>query len=253
MFSTLAKISRSSTLRLKLGVDGPQAAAGTLMGTSGRSPVITCCQRAAALSNASRCVAVIGVRKQSVRLYAVPPPPAHSAAVKAAGVLAPAAVAESVFTVAGVPSTQLPSVAMPLAFVTALAAVAYPPPPVTANVTGTPASGALERSRPCTEGAVGTACPAIAAWLFPAFTTTVAAVATSIDRWPRTRFPLAFRSEVPFAWYVTGRFACPLTSAAGAPKVAEGPEACDRVTVSTVPAITLPYRSIALALMEYGV
>jgi hypothetical protein len=170
----------------------------------------------------------------------VPPPPEHPLALNAAGEPAPAAVAESVFSAAGEPSTQLPSVATPLALVTAVAPVAYPPPLVTEKVTGTPARGWSARSRTSTEGAVGTADPAMAAWLLPPFTTTVAAVATSIDRWPRTRFPRAFRSEVPFAWYVTDRLAAPPTSAAAGPKVAAGPEPCDRATESTVPAIRFP-------------
>jgi hypothetical protein len=61
MVSIPAKINRSSTLRLKLGALDPHIATPWLMGTSATSAVITRCQRAAAESNAARCVAVIAV------------------------------------------------------------------------------------------------------------------------------------------------------------------------------------------------
>ena len=53
----------------------------------------------------------------------------------------PEAVAVSVLLPAAGPSLQLPTVAMPLAFVVALPPVTFPPPEATANVTPRPGTG----------------------------------------------------------------------------------------------------------------
>ena len=88
--------------------------------------------------------------------------------VKIAGSL-PVIVAVSVFAPAVVPSVQLPTVAIPDAFVVATAPVSSPPPDATANVTDTPSTGLSFASRTSTLGAVATAAPATAVWLFPAW------------------------------------------------------------------------------------
>jgi hypothetical protein len=68
-------------------------------------------------------------------------------------------VAESVFAPDVVPSVQLVSVAIPLAFVVAAPPTGetLPPPEATANVTLTPAFGLLFASVTSTDGAVATA------------------------------------------------------------------------------------------------
>ena len=71
-------------------------------------------------------------------------------------------VAVTVFEPAVVPNVQLPTVAMPLAFVVTDALVSEPPPVATANVTFTPATGLLFASFMMTLGAVATAEPAVA-------------------------------------------------------------------------------------------
>lgn len=79
----------------------------------------------------------------------------------------PGADAVSVLTPGEAPSVQLPSVAMPLALVIAAATVSEPPPEVMVNVTFTPATGMPAKSLTSTDGAVATALPAAAVWLFP--------------------------------------------------------------------------------------
>src|SRR5512134_240291 len=62
---------------------------------------------------------------------------------------------------------------MPLALVCTVAGDAglmLPPPPVTVNVTETPATGLSNWSRTITDGAVVTAVFTVAVWLLPAFT-----------------------------------------------------------------------------------
>ena len=78
--------------------------------------------------------------------------------------------AVSVFDPAVVPSVQLPTAAMPLAFVVADALVTEPPPVATANVTETPETAFPFASFIITLGAVATAAPAAADWLLPPFT-----------------------------------------------------------------------------------
>src|SRR5205823_5190466 len=61
------------------------------------------------------------------------------------------------------------TVAIPLApVVTGVVGVTVPPPDPTANVTLTPPTGLPFASRTTTEGAIGTADPAVADWPFPA-------------------------------------------------------------------------------------
>jgi hypothetical protein len=79
-------------------------------------------------------------------------------------------VAVIVFEPAIVPRVQLPTVAMPLAFVVADAPVTAPPPVATANVTLTPLTTLLLTSFTITLGAVATAEPAVDDCPLPAFT-----------------------------------------------------------------------------------
>ena len=80
------------------------------------------------------------------------------------GVIPPgAAVAVSEFGPATLPSVHDAAVATPEALVvTAVTGSTAPPPPATANVTDTPATGLLLASRTSTAGAVVTAVPAVA-------------------------------------------------------------------------------------------
>ena len=71
-------------------------------------------------------------------------------------------VAVNVFDPAVVPNVQLPTVAMPLAFVVADKSVPDPPPEATANMTETPETGLPFASIIMTLGAVATAEPAAA-------------------------------------------------------------------------------------------
>ena len=71
-------------------------------------------------------------------------------------------VAVTVFDPATVPSVQLPTVAMPPAFVVTDALVTEPPPVATANVTLMPETGLLFASCTITLGAVAMAEPAVA-------------------------------------------------------------------------------------------
>ena len=97
----------------------------------------------------------------------------------------PSTVAVSVFAPATVPSVQLVRAATPLAFVATVAGdtgLIVPPPEATTKFTATPATGLLLASLTTTLGAVATAVPAVADWLFPAFTVTcVAGPGTTID------------------------------------------------------------------------
>lgn len=68
-------------------------------------------------------------------------------------------VAVSVFAPGNGPILQLPTLASPFASVVCTAPVIVPPPPVTANVTGTPATGRPAPSRTSAVGTVGTSAP----------------------------------------------------------------------------------------------
>ena len=70
--------------------------------------------------------------------------------------------AVNVFVPAVVPSRQLPTVAIPLAFVVVVPPVTDPPPLATLNVTVAPATAAPFASVTFTDGATATFCPAIA-------------------------------------------------------------------------------------------
>ena len=89
-------------------------------------------------------------------------PEAVAEAVKV--VVAAPAVADSVLLLVPdvVPIVQLPTVAMPLAFVVGVAVVTLPPPPVMAKVTVTLGTGLLFASLMSTEGATATLVPTVA-------------------------------------------------------------------------------------------
>src|SRR5256885_2966214 len=96
--------------------------------------------------------------------------PAVPVAVKVTGLPErPAAAAVSVLVPAVVPRVQLPTVAMPLAFVVCSAPVMLPPPDAGANVTPTPCTGLLLASRTITDGGVRTAVPVVACCPSPPF------------------------------------------------------------------------------------
>ena len=150
------------------GESSPQSPTSRPKVTFGRSPVTTLDQRVAAFTNAARCEAVIAVVRQSVMAYPVPPPPVHDTPLNTTGApVMPATLAVSVLGPASGPIVQLPADAMPLPLVVAVAEPTLPPPEVTVKVTCIPAMGFPPRSCTTTEGAVGTAAPAMAAWLCP--------------------------------------------------------------------------------------
>ena len=94
--------------------------------------------------------------------------PAVPVALKVSGEpVRPALVAVSVFAPAVVPRVQLPTVAMPEAFVVAEPPVSDPPPAATAKVTLTPATGLPCASVTRTLGAVATAVLTVADSLLP--------------------------------------------------------------------------------------
>src|SRR5688572_13776197 len=117
-----------------LGDPGPHVPPGIGPSVSGRSPVMTVDQRAAAFSNAARCEALIGVVKQRVSAYPAPPPEHPVPRNDTGAAVIPATLAVSVLGPAVGPSTQLPADATPLALVVAVA-VPTVPPPVTVKVT----------------------------------------------------------------------------------------------------------------------
>ena len=103
-----------------------------------------------------------GLRLLEVTRYFVAAP-AVPVAVKVTGLPAsPVDVAVRVLGPAVVPRVQLPTVAIPLAFVVWVSPVPEPPPEATAKVTLTPATGLLFASRTITDGGVVTAVPAVA-------------------------------------------------------------------------------------------
>jgi len=87
----------------------------------------------------------------------------------------PAADAVREFAPAPVPSVQLPTAAIPEAFVTAVPPVIEPPPLATANVTDAPPTGLLYVSAITTLGVIATAVPTVADCELPAFGVTFAA------------------------------------------------------------------------------
>src|SRR5215207_10231327 len=89
--------------------------------------------------------------------------PAIAVAVKTTGPATPAAEALRVFGPAPLPSVQLVTVATPLVFVLrGVIGSMLPPPPVTLNVTGIPATRLSSASVTTTEGATATAVPVAA-------------------------------------------------------------------------------------------
>jgi hypothetical protein len=108
-------------------------------------------------------------------------------------------VAVSEFGPGVLPSVQLPTVAIPLPFVVALAPVTLPPPDATANVTLTPLTGLPPASFTITLGGVATAEPAFAVCPSPPFRAIDAggaavAVAVNVTGLP-DRLPLEAVSE----------------------------------------------------------
>jgi hypothetical protein len=97
--------------------------------------------------------------------------PAIPVAVKVTGdPVRPPLVAVKVFDPAVGPKVQLPTVAIPLAFVVAVNVVPDPPPVATAKVTLTPLTGLLFASFTITRGDVATAVPTVPDWASPALT-----------------------------------------------------------------------------------
>ncbi len=92
----------------------------------------------------------------------------------------PLQVALSVLAPAVVPSVQLPTVAMPEALVVVEPPVTEPPPAVAAKVTVAPGTTLPFASLTTTLGAVATAVPTVAVWLFPAFTVSDAGGPTTV-------------------------------------------------------------------------
>jgi hypothetical protein len=105
--------------------------------------------------------------------------PAVDVAVNATGVRPPKVALTTLVPVVG-PSVHEPTVAMPAAFVDAVAPVTDPPPDTTAKVTDTPDAGLPLASLTMTDGGIGTALPATALWLSPAFFASEAA-APAVD------------------------------------------------------------------------
>jgi hypothetical protein len=98
--------------------------------------------------------------------------PAAPVAVNVIGLpVSPVAVAVSVFGPAVGPSVQDVTAAIPLVpVVTGVVGTTVPPPETTAKVTATPLTGLPFTSCTITEGSIGSAVPAVAVWLLPAFT-----------------------------------------------------------------------------------
>ena len=95
----------------------------------------------------------------SISSFAAGPAPAAAANTNdAPGTAAEVAVSE--LGPAAVPRVQLPTAAIPCAFVVADPPVIVPPPDVIANVTATPAIGLSPASVMSTAGSTGTAAPA---------------------------------------------------------------------------------------------
>jgi len=109
--------------------------------------------------------------------------PAVPVALKVTGLpVSPAAVAVTVFAPATVPSVQLVSVAMPLAFVTTVVGGAMiPPPAVTANVTLTPDTGTAPALVTNTLGGAATPVPAVADCVTAEFAAMVGATVKLAD------------------------------------------------------------------------
>ena len=95
--------------------------------------------------------------------------PAIPVAVNVTDPLTPTALAVRVFGPAAFPSVQLPTVAMPDAFVAVVPPVMDPPPAPAKKLTDAPLTGFPFASWTFTDGGVGTAVPAIAVCPSPAF------------------------------------------------------------------------------------
>jgi len=108
--------------------------------------------------------------------------PAVPVALKLIGLpVRPATVAVTVFAPAAVPSVQLASVAMPLAFVITIDGGAIvPPPDVMANVTLTPDTGTAPAPVTNTLGGAATTVPAVADWVTTEFAAMVVAATDTV-------------------------------------------------------------------------
>ena len=103
--------------------------------------------------------------------------PAMPVAVKETPPDTPLTLADSVFAPASVPRVQEVSAATPAAPVDTAVGTTAPAPDVTPNCTATPGTGLPNASVTRTAGAMGTAVPTWALWVFPARIAIAAAVA----------------------------------------------------------------------------
>jgi len=139
------------------------------------------------------------------------------------------------FVPAVVPSVQLPTVAIPLAFVVCDPLVTLPPPANAEKVTLTPATGLLFTSRTITDGGVVTAVPTVALWPVPLLTAIcVAAAATVVKVALVPVFPPVVAvtvCAVPAATFVVKEtVAAPLALVLVVAKANEPPPVLDHVT-----------------------
>src|SRR5438309_188823 len=160
----------------------------------------------------------------------------------------PADVAVSVFAPAVVPSVQLPTAAMPLAFELAFAPVTAPPPDAGAKVTEIPATGLPYWSAIRTAGAPETALPTVAVWLSPlqsvidaALSATPVALIVTDVRPDELAVSVFAPSPVPSVQLPT--VATPLASVVAFGPVTEPPpEPTEKVTAT--PETGLPWLSV---------
>src|SRR5947209_3054878 len=189
----------------------------------------------------------------TVALWLSPPWTASEPAVPARPVawnttsLSPVAEAVSAFAPAVVPSFQLPTAAMPLAFVVALVPVAEPLPLATANVTPPPESGLPYWSVTSTDGAVATFVFTVALWPSPPLTVSEPGASASAVAWNVTPPTLAVALSV-FAPAAVPSFHEPTMATPPAfvvalvPAAEPPPEPTAKVTPT--PATGLPYWSV---------
>ena len=141
-----------------------QLPAPKFSGCAAMSPVMIDSQRAAALLNVCSCVGVgIATNRSEISKPALEALP-DAENTTGFPVTMPAIVAESTFVPAAI--VQLPAVAIPLAFVIAVALEMLPTPGRVANVTCTLATGVPASSFTITEGALPTTAPGAAIWPF---------------------------------------------------------------------------------------
>jgi hypothetical protein len=145
-------------------VPPPLATANVTLSPATGLPCVSVTSTAGATATAVPAVALWPFPALTAIVVAAPAVPVP---VNVTGPSAPA-VAVSVLAPAVVPSVQLVTWAIPLASVlTGVVGSTVPPPPVTAYVTLTPATGLLAASRTRTEGGIVTAAPTVALCPFP--------------------------------------------------------------------------------------